>query len=126
MSDALEIAKFCWPEQPWKDDADSAYTDEDDAEGYTYSFWGTRLDDDDDVEYQIRRHGVASAERILVERGMAQEYALALLAHLHLLHKHDEGWLIEEDVVKIAMAPAEARVRAMLAVIRAAKASARG
>lgn len=115
MSDALTIARFCWPERSWRHDTDGIAPDDvvisDGPEFAIYRDF-TEIDD------------VRVAELAVIERGLAKEYGKALLVELGMRGQEGDGsWTISMlpgiDHAKLATAPLDARVRALAAVIRA-------
>ena len=117
-SDALIVAKWCWPEHDWSvmgvspvgckrgTDTTMAY--------FEPKRWTTDAD--------LREFGVIDAERVVIERGLAEAYGkeLAYLAPGATETPSSRPYLtiFYSDVAAFATATQEARVRALAAVIR--------
>ncbi len=106
-SDALTVARWCWPESTWILVHDEPMT----SDGLVFS--------EGEHDSLDGWYAVEDAERVLVERGEVEAYGFALWLCLFGESAHDayEG----AEFAKIAMAAPEVRVRAMAAVIRALK-----
>jgi hypothetical protein len=126
VSDALDIARWCWPEGTWKLRA-----------GKTgLGVFAVRVDDylrtpagesggvpiyecsAQTTFQQGSVHDVAAAEAVVIERGLAKAYGCALLTELS--QEQLEGFSGFEELARIATAPLAARVRALAAVVRKA------
>jgi hypothetical protein len=116
-SDALTVAKWCWPTIGWRPGrhGDINYA----AADCNLNALGSRvwspLQDANDAN---------CAERVLIERGLASAYGKALLQQdgieIHYCDSHsmsDPEFCAES--AKLATASLDARVRAMAAVVRA-------
>lgn len=117
-SDALTIARWCWPGRTWREGRYGV----DDIGIETAD--GFRFKDDPKSLLVTRPEDVHAAERVLIERGHAEAYGLAL----HALVVCEQPWdgkrgiipdITANEIAQLATAPLDARVRAMVAVIRA-------
>ncbi len=112
-SDALAIARFCWPEQTWEPFRDS-----------TEAHAVNELGECAGPHFSGRtRAGLALAECALVERGHAEAYGRALVKEIRwdgpeLPAETPSGAVLFGWYAHLATAPLDARVRAMAAVIR--------
>lgn len=107
--DALDVARFCWPQFAWEQDdyTGECYTAEDNGDVFDPQpqmlFWGKRHRD------------IAAAERVLVdERGLGEEYGRALLRELNLVPE----WVSSNDIATVRTAPLEVCLRALARVVR--------
>ncbi len=121
-SDALVVARWCWPSERW---SETAYVDRDGVRrvGALQGARPTRFCSEEHED-------VADAERVLIERGHAEAYGRALWVEvLDDVSSNEEekadtrrsGMLDIHrgaDFANLATAPLEARVRAMAATIR--------
>ena len=103
MSDALKIAKWRWPKSVWD------WTVYDDGSGAINR----------EHKFDAQHHGdVHEVELVLIERGLAEQYGLYLLAELF-----GRAGVALTDLpdraTRIATAPLDARIRALVAVIDA-------
>lgn len=128
MSDALTIARWCWPDCFWGEWPSGTQaiklTGRNDANGNPISIAEWWPADEDYCTRGATRESIADAERILIERGLESEYGHAIAIELQYDSRgSDRGMFLieatEDDFAKIATAPLAARVRAMAAVIRA-------
>jgi hypothetical protein len=97
--DLLALARFCWPEQAW----------------------ATRVVGDP----KFTPDSVAAAEAILIERGLGSAYADALgkLVCMEWVQVNGQAAVLtSQEILCIATAPLDARVRAMVQVVRAEEA----
>jgi hypothetical protein len=98
-SDAQLVAKWCWPNEDWQ-----------------------RLCAENGPDFPFRWGGLHGAERVVIERGLAEQYGAELVAALGLFGRDVREWPVSadgEDFAKLATAPLEVRVRALAAVVRA-------
>jgi hypothetical protein len=109
-SDALTIARWCWPEEQWHQN----YANVLPSTAGGIGFDDTSMDDPDGY------FAVSDAERVVIERGHGRAYGLALLDHLDI---GITAWCSDHAEV-IATAPLDARMRALAATIRAVQDSA--
>lgn len=119
MSDALTIARWCWPSiEAWVQDGDASPACScEKCVGFQFRSY----DSDDHCPSGVRWYGVAAAESILIERGLAWNYGDALAAIL-FADPRSNAMRFSEQFTMFATAPLAARVRAMAAVIRAQEA----
>ena len=109
---ALRIVRWCWPERVWVRDPDGIDPDLAYSDGPPFSIYRDFTERDD----------VAHAERVVIERGLAEDYGCALVDELGFGGPPGpDGPSLYEVWGKIATAPIEARVRALLAVIEQEK-----
>lgn len=106
MNDAMTIALWCWPAEV----KPNMVKPKGEFSVIVFSV-------DDWSESELNRYGVHDAERILTERGLAEEYGRALERELSDSFD-DDGEPTWADSARMATAPLDARVRAMAAVIR--------
>lgn len=102
-SDALVIARWCWPEPDEWTVSDMPWVIRDTDDGQT-----------PDCFDPSSPHDIADAERVLIERGHAEAYGRALAFELSI-DGYDDLW---EFCAAAATAPLDARVKAMAATIR--------
>jgi len=106
MSDALEIARWAWPDKRWSERIDRS----------TACVW-IDLKRSASGEFDVGRFdSLQDAELVLIERGLAEEYGQKLWAEVW---DRPFGLGNGLSIARIATAPLDARVRAILAVIRA-------
>lgn len=114
--DILALARFCWPYAGWNMSVIGlASTNTTKAACPAYFSAGSR-------------DAVAAAEAILIERGLGEEYGRAFAAEMrwtgkywspHLSANKDPLRLMGDAIAACLNAPLDARVRAMVAVVRA-------
>lgn len=103
--DALDVARFCWPDPSWR------CHHEDGVPCRDYMHWPCAFDPSS-VEH------IAAAERVLVERGLGQRYVDALIG-IYACEVADT-WPYKYDVWAL-VAPLDARLRALARVVREQK-----
>jgi hypothetical protein len=111
-SDALIVARWLWPDRAWTRTPSGV------AESRPYDGLGER--DGDSFDPAIRSH-VAAAEVAMVERGLGERYARALLREIaSSAGTHDFGspGAYYGDIARIRTAPLSAIVRALATVAR--------
>lgn len=117
MTDALKIARFCWPAREWVAD-DEKFVRSLPCSGQDMGF---TLDETDGAYCEMLSlplWRMRDAELVLIERGLADGYAWYLLDELDLYTPKEINKDCVLDVAwKCATAPLDARVRAMVAVI---------
>ena len=126
MSDALTIARWCWPKYTWKEGIESeVYTEECGTDDSCWEFWPDEYGGRPQDCEQNGRKGVSDAESVLIECGLAENYGNALCWELWGNKNHPEfkfrgDWApnLGADLAELATAPLNVRVRAMAAVIR--------
>jgi hypothetical protein len=108
-SDALLIARWCWPGVEYREDE-----------------WGNAVEVLDCQNLFLRNdwRAIHHAERILIERGHAEAYGKALMQQDGIeIHYCDSNSMSDHEfcaeAAKLATAPLDARVRALAATIRA-------
>lgn len=99
--DALDVARFCWPDPSWR------CHHEDGVPCRDYMHWPCAFD-------PSSVHHIAAAERVLVERGLGEEYGRELAFEV-LRGNVMDRW---GCVLAGALAPLDARLRAMARVVR--------
>ena len=116
MSDALKIARFCWPGKEWRIGT---------VDGTLY--WKDGNSFNLDASWNPNDlNEIAVAEAVLIERGLGEEYGMQLFRHTQhtaIEASYDDGRNpgVEadyHDLAMIATAPLDARVRAMVKVIK--------
>lgn len=120
--DALTVARWCWPEQTWGiDHKGQVYSHGVQCFSCGHIEWGK---DGTKTHMLVTHADIADAERVLIERGMAEAYGFELAKTCGLCvgyAPHYRGNM-ERDLclayAKAATASLDARVRAMAATIR--------
>ena len=110
-SDALVIARWCWPAPDWK------WHEADDIAPAGCVCCGNEF-------WPIEPRHVHDAESVLIERGLAAEYghALQMQEGIDIGYCRDAPTAeFDTEVTKVAHAPLEVRVKAMAATIRSLK-----
>ena len=109
--DALDVARFCWPEHEWKslDRGLSACRRADCRPGWNFTDYLT-------IWRADNREDIAAAERVVVERGLGEEYGKWIAVELGPPPESLERYF--GYVAKIATAPLDARLRALAVVAR--------
>lgn len=112
-AEALEIARFCWPHKDsfwWNDECDQVHG----VGGPGPRTWDCNDHSD-----------LSAAERVLVERGLGDEYERALLAQMNVMRAHRIGLsgvpVVEVQAGTIAAAitaPLNVRARSILETVR--------
>lgn len=129
-SDALLIARWCWPKCDW---TDGAWEAGDGRDVFKDEAWRRRTYvGDHGLENEVEVFGtrdqhasiVHAAERVLIERGHAEAYGKALWREIYprgdpRVGEFAAGLLIPFDVAFHATIVLDVRVRAMAAAIRA-------
>lgn len=119
-SDALVVCRWCWPCCEWKE---APEIDGEKAARHVVDYMSCKrghpmgdftLADDD-------FYGVNCAERVLIERGLAEAYGRELVAELGIRTFSGGGGWTEPWAIAVhaAAAPLDARIRALAAVVRA-------
>ena len=111
---ALIIARWCWPGRNWYTiaDDDGAHPIWDDP----CSHCGERKRPKR-TSFYIESDDIRVAELVLIERGLAGEYGDALAEELDVYCNHNWEDNPSPAFAKLATAPLDARVRAILTVI---------
>lgn len=109
--DALDVARFRWPEYEWVRACGAYCRRLPGHRSYTLEeSWDPRDAAD-----------IAAAERVLVERGLGEEYGRALRLALRIKDAEKDyygQYLTDGEVVAIRTAPLEVCLRAMARVVR--------
>lgn len=116
VSDALTIARWCWRARQWSLSPDNRVRTSPDI-GSPACFDPSMMDGH--VSEFETEYGVSSAEAVLIERGLAEEYGNAICVELCV---EGRGKDLGTQCAMIATAPLAARVCALAAVIRAQEA----
>ncbi len=104
--DLLALARFCWPDREWTSCPIGART-------------RRRLDATMDAHWSAgKRDHVSAAEAVLIERGLGIRYIRQLAKALRFVPAPDGHRYSETDAMILATAPLDARVRAMVEVVR--------
>lgn len=102
--DLLALARFCWPDREWTKCPVGART-------------RRRLDATMDAYWAAAdRDHVSAAEAVLIERGLGNAYLGHMIFEYHALEAHGDTGM-NYDVWAL-VAPLDARVRAMVEVVR--------
>lgn len=115
MSDALRIARWCWPETSWIQRFKNSPT----CSCENCVGFNERLDaDNENCPSGVHWYGVSSAESILFSRGLTKEYDEALCREvLGARPDSPDAVVCPDHLSRIATASLEMRVRAMVSVI---------
>lgn len=117
--DALDVARFCWPNFTWKGGALwCVWTEEYGNDSYCWRFTPDRFDSAPQDGSQKGIHGISAAERVLVERGLGEAYGRELIRQLIIPSNTVTPVLLWSEITTIRTAPLEVCLRAMARVVR--------
>lgn len=115
--DALDVARFCWPDKPWQ------VEDEHGDPTFVFAVWHHDVRHSDKLDEAAwsgeDAADIAAAERVLVERGLKNEYGRELIYALREDGDvHIGRPFTDDDATSLATAPLDLRLRAMARVVR--------